>query len=151
MRRIVWTVLMVSVIGVPMVFGQVGSRGRNQEAPGIRQGRGVMGLGMMTNLTQDQKDKIFAIEQNLRKDEVTLDSEADQIRYDLHKVMTASTIDEKKARELHTKLQAVLQKRADRHFQAQVEIHKVLTPAQRQQLQTATPGSLTGRGKRGKW
>ncbi|MCX7882549.1 MAG: Spy/CpxP family protein refolding chaperone [Brevinematales bacterium] len=140
MRRSVWTMVMVSVVGVSMFFGQMGpGMGQGTGPQGKVPGRGMQGISMLTNLTQEQRDKIFAIQQNLRKESVALDTEADQIRYDLHKVMTATSLDEKKAKELYAKLQSVQQKIAQRRFEAELEIFKILTPEQRQQLQNLPP------------
>ncbi|MFN4217194.1 MAG: Spy/CpxP family protein refolding chaperone [Brevinematales bacterium] len=146
MKRVMVVVAM-SVVGSSLLFGQMGpGMGRGAGCGDPQAGYGIRGLGLVTNLTQDQRDKIFAIQQNLRKDIVSLDAEADQIRYDLHKVMTSSTLDEKKAKDLHAKLQTVQQKIAQRRFEAELDMMKVLTPEQRQQIQN-TP-IRAGRGNK---
>ncbi|MFN3659798.1 MAG: Spy/CpxP family protein refolding chaperone [Brevinematales bacterium] len=146
MKRVMVAVAM-SVVGSSLLFGRVGpGMGRGAGFGDPQAGVGMRGLGLVTNLTQDQRDKIFAIQQNLRKDIASLGAEADQIRYDLRKVMTSSTLDEKKATDLHAKLQTVQQKIAQRRFEAELEMIKVLTPEQRQQLQN-TPVCL-GRGNK---
>lgn len=138
MKRIVWTVVMISVVGVPTLFGQMGpGKKRYGNFGDMTFGNRRLGIGMLTNLSQDQRDRIFAIQQNLRKDTANLYTEAEQIRYDLHKVLTASSLDEKKAKDLYTKLQNVQQKIAQRQFEAKLETLKLLTPEQRQQLQAS--------------
>ncbi len=151
MKRAMLAVAM-SVVGSSLLFGQMGPGMGRGAGPGDPQaGYGVRGIGFITNLTQDQRDKIFTIQQNLRKDIASLDAEADQIRYDLHKVMTAATVDEKKAKDLHAKLQTVQQKIAQRRFEAELEMIKVLTPEQRQQLQNAPVRTGCGNKLGRKW
>ncbi len=152
MRRTVWIMVLSGIVGATMLFGwgPAGGRGARVNA-GYGPGIGMRGIGMITNLSQDQKDKIFAIQQNLQKDTASLQTEVNQVRYDLHKVLTAATLDEQKARELHAKLQSIQQKIANRRFQAELEMLKVLTPEQRQQLQNAPAGRMGKPGKRGNW
>ncbi|URA10698.1 Spy/CpxP family protein refolding chaperone [Thermospira aquatica] len=152
MRRTVWIMVLSGIAGVSMLFGW-GPAGVQGARSSVNYGprMGMRGIGMITNLSQDQKDKIFAIQQNLEKDIASLQTEANQIRYDLHKVLTATNVDEKKAKDLHAKLQSIQQKIADRRFQAELDMLKVLTPEQRQQLQNL-PAPNRGRGGRmGKW
>jgi len=151
MKRNVWFMVMLSVVSVPMLFGQMGpGMGRGGRAGWYAPGEGIRGISRITNLTQDQQDKIFAIQQKLRADTAAMESEVAQIRYDLHKVLTAATLDEKKAKDLYAKLQAARQKLAERRFAAEMEILKLLTSEQRQQLQTTPLYGAGGRMGR-KW
>ena len=127
MKRSVIYVLLTSFLVAGAVFAGQGYRG--QGGPGM-----AYGIGRITNLTQEQKDKIFALEQSLRKDVAAFQVDADNVAYELHKVLTASTIDEKKANDLHAKLQDLRTKIANRRFETHLAIMKLLTPDQRKQL-----------------
>jgi Spy/CpxP family protein refolding chaperone len=95
--------------------------------PGYRQGTNAAPA-----LTQDQKDKIFKIQNTLKSDITPLQTDLRQARYDLQKVLTAATLDEKQAQALQDKISGLRDKIEDKTFKARLDILKVLTPEQRQ-------------------
>lgn len=101
-----------------------------------KMGDGGPGYGPEKNsalaLTDDQKDKIFKIRNAMEGDINALKTDLNQQRYDLQKVLSAATIDEKQAMTLHQRISGIQNKIQDRFFQAHLDILKILTPEQRE-------------------
>ena len=115
--------------------------------PGYGQGRGMMGgQGMgggyglaALNLTDEQRDKVFAIQEEHRKKNWAAMGEVRSEQFKLRSLYRGDQLDADKIAEQQKKVDALRQQMLRSRVEAHNQIAAVLTPEQRKQLRQYAP------------
>ncbi len=122
--------------------GMMGGQGmRGGYGPGMMGGPGMSGYGPMTalNLTEDQQDKVFALQEQMRAKNFATMSKMRQEMFKMRKLMNAETPDSKAILEQQKKVDDLRREMLASHLETRKEIDKLLTPEQRKQHRQMGP------------
>jgi len=116
--------------------------------PGYGQGRGMMGGGYgygaggglaALNLTDEQREKVFAIQEEHRKKNWTVMGEMRAEQFKLRNMARGEKLDADKLVEQQKKVDGLRQQMFKSRVEAHNQIAAVLTPEQRKQLRQYAP------------
>ncbi|WP_439893765.1 Spy/CpxP family protein refolding chaperone (plasmid) [Ralstonia sp. 25C] len=116
----------------PGMMGRGPGPGPGMGAPGSHRGGAPFLRGL--NLTEEQRDKIFAIEYAQMPEAREQRKAIEHAHRDLHKMVVSGQYDEARARALTETLGRAVAREAQLRAQASAKILQVLTPEQRRQV-----------------
>ena len=106
------------------------------------------GRGKGLNLTDEQREQIFALKNKMKDDLGPKQAELQKERRALQDLLTKATLDRDAIQKTHDRITALKNEMSDRHLAFALDFHEKLTPEQREtfRLRQMKHSTMKGRG-----
>ena len=115
-----------------------GMMGGYGPGPGMMMGGGPMMASL--NLSSEQKDKVFALHEQMRAKNFGTMGKLHSEQFKLQKLMRADSVDSKAVVEQQKKVDEVRREMLASHLEMRKQMEAILTPEQRKQYRQMGPG-----------